>query len=60
MERCRALEVLHSHVRDKSKLHVRTAVHGYEETAEGITLITEDGNQHHGHILIGADEFTAK
>lgn len=55
MERCKALEVLHSHVQDRSKLHARTAVVGYEETPQGVIVTTEDGEQHHGHILVGAD-----
>lgn len=55
MERCKALEVLHSHVQDHSKLHARTAVVGYEETLQGVIVTTEDGEQHQGHILIGAD-----
>ncbi|KAJ6003489.1 hypothetical protein N7451_006036 [Penicillium sp. IBT 35674x] len=59
MERCRALEILHSHVKDKSKLHARTAVIGYEENAHGVVLTTEDG-EHHGHILIGADGIHSK
>lgn len=60
MERCRALEILHSHVKDKSKLHARTAVVGYEENAQGVILTTEDGDHHHGHILIGADGIHSK
>ncbi|KAJ5476081.1 hypothetical protein N7475_001810 [Penicillium sp. IBT 31633x] len=60
MERCKALEVLHSHVRDKSKLHAQTAVVGYEETAQGVIVTTEDGEQHKGHILIGADGIHSK
>ncbi|KGO78275.1 Monooxygenase, FAD-binding [Penicillium italicum] len=60
MERCKALEALYSHVKDKSKLHARTAVVEYEETAQGITVTTEDGEQHHGHILIGADGIHSK
>lgn len=60
MERCKALEVLHSHVKDKSKLHPQTAVVEYQETAEGIILTTEDGGRHHGHILIGADGVHSK
>ncbi|OQD69018.1 hypothetical protein PENPOL_c002G03084 [Penicillium polonicum] len=55
MERCKALEVLHSHVQDRSKLHARNAVVGYEETLQGVIVTTEDGEQHKGHILIGAD-----
>ncbi|KAJ5511075.1 Monooxygenase FAD-binding [Penicillium expansum] len=60
MERCKALEALHSHVQDKSKLHARTAVVGYEETAQGVIVTTEDGEQYHGHILIGADGIHSK
>ncbi|KAJ5545269.1 hypothetical protein N7535_006348 [Penicillium sp. DV-2018c] len=60
MERCKALEVLYSHVKDKSKLHHHMAVSGYEETTDGITVTTEDGKQHHGHILIGADGIHSK
>lgn len=60
MERCKALEVLHSHVRDKSKLYAQTAVVGYEETAQGVIVTTEDGEQHKGHILIGADGIHSK
>lgn len=55
MERCKALEVLHSHVKNKTKLHAETVAVGYEETAEGVILTTEDGEQHRGDILIGAD-----
>ncbi|KAJ5817131.1 hypothetical protein N7447_009364 [Penicillium robsamsonii] len=60
VERCKALEVLHNHVRDKSKLHARTAVVGYEETAQGVTVTAENGEQYHGHILIGADGIHSK
>jgi 2-polyprenyl-6-methoxyphenol hydroxylase-like FAD-dependent oxidoreductase len=60
MERCKALEVLYSHVKDKSKLHDHTAVSKYEETADGVIVTTEDGKQHHGHILIGADGIHSK
>lgn len=60
MERCKALEALHNHVKDKSKLHAQTAVVGYEETAQGIIVTTEDGEQHEGHILIGADGIHSK
>jgi 2-polyprenyl-6-methoxyphenol hydroxylase-like FAD-dependent oxidoreductase len=42
-------------VEGKSKLHAQTAAVGYEETADGVILTTEDGEQHRGHILIGAD-----
>ncbi|KAI2709294.1 hypothetical protein CBS147332_6353 [Penicillium roqueforti] len=60
MERCKALEVLYNHVQDKSKLHARTAVVGYEETPQAVIVTTEDGTQHHGHILIGADGIHSK
>ncbi|KAF9892640.1 hypothetical protein FE257_001042 [Aspergillus nanangensis] len=55
MERCKALEILHSHIKDKSKLHDRNAITSYEETDEGVVITTQDGLTHHGHILIGAD-----
>ncbi|EKV19896.1 Monooxygenase, FAD-binding [Penicillium digitatum] len=55
MERCKTLEALYSHVQNKSKVHARTAVVGYEETAQGVSVTTEDGEQYHGHILIGTD-----
>jgi 2-polyprenyl-6-methoxyphenol hydroxylase-like FAD-dependent oxidoreductase len=60
MERCKVLEILHEHVQDKSKLHPRRAVVAYEETAEGVIVKTDDGVQHHGHILIGADGIHSK
>ncbi|KAJ6005031.1 hypothetical protein N7540_012830 [Penicillium herquei] len=60
MERCKALEALHNNVEDKSKLHAQTAVVGYEETADGVTITTEDGEQHQGSILIGADGIHSK
>lgn len=55
MERCRALEILHSHIRDKSKLHAFNGVVDYAETKDGVTVTTQDGQTHHGHILVGAD-----
>lgn len=55
MERCRALEILHSHVRDKSRLHAVNGVVAYEETDDGVTVTTQDGKTHRGHILVGAD-----
>ncbi|KAJ5096787.1 hypothetical protein N7456_007508 [Penicillium angulare] len=55
MERCKALETLHHHVKDKSKLHSQTAVIGYEENSQGVIVTTDDGKEHHGHMLIGAD-----
>ncbi|KAJ5689708.1 hypothetical protein N7462_004100 [Penicillium macrosclerotiorum] len=60
MERCKALEALHDHVKDKSKLHARNAVVAYEETPEGVIVTTEDGEKHQGHILIGADGIHSK
>ncbi|KAL4940542.1 hypothetical protein BDV06DRAFT_196363 [Aspergillus oleicola] len=55
MERCRALQILHSHIRDKSKLHAFNGVVEYEETVDGVTIMTQDGSSHQGHILVGAD-----
>lgn len=60
MERCKALEALHQHVIDKSKLHSCTAVVAYEETTEGVIVSTDDGVQHYGHMLIGADGIHSK
>ncbi|KAJ5728386.1 hypothetical protein N7493_004716 [Penicillium malachiteum] len=60
VERCKALEVLHNHVKDKSKIHAQTAVVGYEETADCVTITTENGEQHQGSILIGADGIHSK
>ncbi|KAJ5907503.1 hypothetical protein N7495_000185 [Penicillium taxi] len=60
MERCKALAVLHSHVIDKSKLHSRNAVVGYEEYPQGVIVTTEDGEEHYGQILIGADGTNSK
>ncbi|KAL3479737.1 hypothetical protein BJX99DRAFT_221685 [Aspergillus californicus] len=55
MERCKMLDILYRHVKDKSKLHAHTMITGYEETADQVIVTTEDGQQHHGHILIGTD-----
>ncbi|KAL4742467.1 hypothetical protein BDV11DRAFT_211152 [Aspergillus similis] len=55
MERRRALEILHDHVRDKSKLHAFNGVVAYEETDDGVIVTTQDGKTHRGHILVGAD-----
>lgn len=55
MERCRALDILHDHVRDKSKLHASNGVTKYDEMADGIIVTTQDGETHRGDILIGAD-----
>lgn len=55
MERCRALDILHSHIHDKSKLHAFNGVVDYAETKDGVTVTTQDGQTHHGHILVGAD-----
>ena len=59
MERCKALETLHDHVKDKSKLHAQAAVIGYEENSEGVVVTTEDGKQHHGHMLTKVTWFEA-
>ncbi|KAJ5971292.1 uncharacterized protein N7479_001210 [Penicillium vulpinum] len=60
IERCKALQALYNHVKDKSKLHAQTAIASYEETEHGIIVTTEDGEEHHGHILIGADGIHSK
>lgn len=55
MERSKALEILHSHIPDKSKLHAFNGVVGYEETDDGVTITTQNGETYHGDILVGAD-----
>ncbi|KAL4953547.1 hypothetical protein BDW69DRAFT_200095 [Aspergillus filifer] len=55
MERSRALQILHGHIQDKSKIHALNGVVDYEETTEGVTVITQDGQSHRGDILVGAD-----
>ncbi|GME30195.1 putative FAD binding domain protein [Neofusicoccum parvum] len=55
MERCEELRILYSHVKDKSKIHAHTAVESYDETDEGVTVTTSNGESFSGSILIGAD-----
>lgn len=55
MERAKALEILYSHVQDKSKLHALNGIVGYEEADDGVTVTTQNGEQYHGDILVGAD-----
>ncbi|KKK11808.1 hypothetical protein ARAM_002655 [Aspergillus rambellii] len=60
MERSKALEILHSHIKDKSKLHARTAIVEYEDIPNGVLITTQDGKKHQGHMLIGADGIHSK
>ncbi|KAL3478169.1 hypothetical protein BJX99DRAFT_245688 [Aspergillus californicus] len=55
IERSKALKMLHAQVKDKSKLHDRNAIVGYEDIENGVVVTTADGQTHHGHILVGAD-----
>ncbi|KAL4883399.1 hypothetical protein BJY04DRAFT_216223 [Aspergillus karnatakaensis] len=55
MERSRALQILYDHIGDKSRVHVSNGVVDYEETDTRITITTQDGRKHSGHILVGAD-----
>lgn len=60
MERCKALEALHSHVMDKSKLHSNSAIISYEESDEEVTVTLNSGTKHRGNLLIGADGVHSK
>ncbi|OJZ82860.1 hypothetical protein ASPFODRAFT_337363 [Aspergillus luchuensis CBS 106.47] len=55
MERSGMLRILHNHIADPRKLHSQSPVVAYEETPEGITVTTADGQTFPGSILIGAD-----
>ncbi|KAL4746956.1 hypothetical protein BDW72DRAFT_206909 [Aspergillus terricola var. indicus] len=55
MERSKALEVLHSHIQNKPKLHARNAVVEYEELPDGVLVTTELGATIRGDILVGGD-----
>lgn len=55
MERCESLRILYSHVRDKTKIHTNTSAGSYQETDDGVSVTTSDGNVVHGSILVGAD-----
>ncbi|KAL4928079.1 FAD-dependent oxidoreductase [Aspergillus undulatus] len=55
MERSKFLGILHSNIRDKSKLHADNGIVEYEETANGVVVTSQDGNSHQAHILVGAD-----
>ncbi|KAE8151336.1 hypothetical protein BDV25DRAFT_152791 [Aspergillus avenaceus] len=55
MERRRALEILHSHIHGKSRLHANNAISSYDELEDGVVVTTQDGLSHYGSILIGAD-----
>ncbi|EOD43599.1 putative fad binding domain protein [Neofusicoccum parvum UCRNP2] len=55
LERCEAIKILHSHVKDKSKVRTNTAVASYTESEDGITVVTSTGESIKGSILVGSD-----
>ncbi|OCK82440.1 FAD/NAD(P)-binding domain-containing protein [Lepidopterella palustris CBS 459.81] len=55
MERCEALRILYSHIKDKSKIHPHNALVSYTENDEGVSIITANGDSYQGSILVGAD-----
>ncbi|OJJ99081.1 hypothetical protein ASPACDRAFT_60898 [Aspergillus aculeatus ATCC 16872] len=55
MERSEMLRILKSQIADPRKLHRQSPVVTYDETPEGITVTTADGQRFQGSILIGAD-----
>lgn len=42
-------------IADKTKIHTREGLVSYTETADGVTVRTDQGNVHEGSILVGAD-----
>ena len=49
------LEVLYSHIIDKSKLLVQKRVTTVQYGEGYVEVITTDGSRYHGDILVGAD-----
>lgn len=60
VERCEFLRTLHSHIRDKSRLHACTELSSYVESESGVTVKTTEGKTFEGSILIGADGVHSK
>lgn len=56
----RFLRTLHSHIRDKSRLHACTELSSYVESESGVTVKTTEGKTFEGSILIGADGVHSK
>lgn len=54
-ERCKILQFIYNHIQNKDRVHSSTAVVGYEETGDAITIRTDKGRLCQGSILIGAD-----
>ncbi|KAH7044525.1 hypothetical protein B0J12DRAFT_603811 [Macrophomina phaseolina] len=54
------LRILHSHIKEKSRLHARTELSSYEESESGVTVMTSDGRTFTGSILVGADGVHSK
>ncbi|EKG18706.1 Monooxygenase FAD-binding protein [Macrophomina phaseolina MS6] len=55
VERCEALRILHSHVKNKHNIHSLTSIESYHESDNGVSVTTSDGRVVHGSILLGAD-----
>ncbi|KAK2042425.1 FAD/NAD(P)-binding domain-containing protein [Colletotrichum somersetense] len=55
LERCEAIRILYSHIRDKSKVLTETAVISYKEDDEGISVETSKNETIRGNILVGCD-----
>ncbi|KAF4301173.1 Monooxygenase FAD-binding protein [Botryosphaeria dothidea] len=60
VERCEFLRTLHSHIRDKSRLHACTELSSYVESESGVTVKTSEGKTFEGSILVGADGVHSK
>lgn len=55
IDRYRFLRSLSDGVRDKSKIRSREGLVSFTETADGVTVRTDQGNVFEGSILVGAD-----
>lgn len=55
MSRRTWLEVVYSHIKDKSKIHPRTGLFSYQETDHGVIVTSDTGERFEGDILVGAD-----
>ncbi len=60
MSRQTFLQILYSHIQDKSKVHARKGLSTYEETEDGIVVTTEDGEEFDGSILVGVDGINSR
>jgi 2-polyprenyl-6-methoxyphenol hydroxylase-like FAD-dependent oxidoreductase len=55
MSRQKWLEVVRSHIKDKSKLRSRTGIMSYEQNDDGVIVTADNGETFEGSILVGAD-----